>query len=132
MLCHCIRILVTSHFDFTPPGMASEVFCAGEDEVARQMFDLFLERILTSLEPVYLAEQHFCIEFLDLTTRRGGKTEASEGLGILDRSAMSSGSRTPSKSTSVDELDSVSRTSSEEILSKLKKRDKDIGQEVRI
>lgn len=112
-------------------GMASEVFCAGEDEVARQMFDLFLERILTSLEPVYLAEQQFCILFLDLTARGGLKTEVGEALSVLDRSAMSSGSRTPSKSTSVDELDSVSRTSSEEILSKLKKRDRDIGQEVR-
>lgn len=110
--------------------MASELFCAGEDEVARQMFDLFLERILTSLEPAYLAEQHFCIQFLDLTTQKGTRLYGAEGLGVLDGSAMSSGSRTPSKSTSVDELDSVSRTSSDEILSRLKKRDRDIGQEV--
>lgn len=109
--------------------MASEQFCAGDDAVCRQLFDLFLERILTSLEPAYLSEQQFCIEFFDLTTTE--RARRAEGLQIsVESSAISSGSRTPSKSTSVDDLDSVSHTSSDEMLSRLRKRDKDVSLEV--
>lgn len=47
-------------------GINREQWSAGLDKAERSKFDLILERVLATLEPVALSEQKFCIEFFHL------------------------------------------------------------------
>lgn len=102
-------------------GMDPEHFGSDMDLAERDSFDQLLDRILSVLEPICLAEQQFCLSFFHLTSEVHSSSSLTSQL-----SAVQSNMLSPAPSHL-----SLSRTSSEEFLLANQKKDKHINDELR-
>lgn len=99
-------------------GMDPEHFGSDIDLAERESFDKLLDKILSVLEPICLAEQQFCIKFFGLVSDVPTSTSQTSQLSAAPSNLLS-----PAQSNI-----SLSRTSSEEILTANPKKDKQINE----
>lgn len=106
----------TKSRSFSLLGADCEAFGSELDISERQKFDKLLEKILSELEPVCLAEQQFCIQFFHLST---------------DIAYQSTPAATPTSQFLAVPAGNIARTVSEESLLTSQKKEKQINDELR-